>query len=498
MNLFRKIADWFRHLFNRYEGAQFNPSRSMVQSAYGDARFDASASTRKELARKARYFEQNNAIVNRLADLFECYTVGTGLVLTPSSSEPDWNQKAKEWWDGWCANCDLTSRASFGTIQSLAARTWFIDGECFIPLTRGESGRPRIQLLEGHLCATPDQLAAQEGKTICDGVVLQPNGRPAAYYFGKQDGNQIVFGAPANADFIVHVFEPSRAGMYRGLTFLYPVINDLHDLDDLQLLEMQAAKQHAEVSRVITTENGEWNAAAMRRAAVNTGSGGDSKGSSNDRTEHYQNIYGAKTMVLKRGDDMKLLASARPSVVTQQYWDSLTAKVCAGVGIPAVLVFPESMQGTVYRGALDSANAFFRARSAVLASAFERIYVYAMGWAVRNERALADPPADWARVSIRPPRAVNVDVGRNSSAMIAELEARTTNYELIYAPLGLDWREEFRKLKEQQDYAASIGLDLGQPAAPAPMPQAPPPKPEPAPPQNLAVTVEPPAPTHPD
>lgn len=480
MNFLRKAWSWLTGIFARYEGATHNPSRSRLSGAYGDARFDASAATRKELARKARYFERNNAIVNRMADIFESYTIGTGLVLTPSSSDPEWNQKAMEWWQGWERNCDLTSRASFATIQGLAARTWFIDGECFIPLVKGESGRPRIQLLEGHTCATPDKLANQEGKTICDGVVLEPNGRPAAYYIGEQDGNQLIFKAPKPAEYMVHIFEPSRPGMYRGLPFLYPVMNDLHDLDDLQILEMQAAKQHAEISLAIYTESGELNPAAMRRQSVNTGASGNSAGSANERAKYYEDIFGSRAKVFKRGDKVEMLDSKRPSVVSREHWEYLARKVCVGTGIEYVLVFPESMQGTVYRGALDAANAFFRARSAVLASAFERVYAYAMGWARYNEPTLRDPPADWWKVSIRPPRAVNVDVGRNSQAMIAELQARTTNYERIFAPLGLDWREEFRKLKEQQDYAREIGLELGEPAAPAAKPDEKPAEPEPA------------------
>jgi hypothetical protein len=54
--------------------------------------------------------------------------------------------------------------------------------------------------------------------------------------------------------------------------------------------------------------------------------------------------------------------------------------------------------------------------------------------------------------------------------MLAELEVNATNYEMIYGPLGLDWREQFRKRAEQEKYARELGLQLGakpKPAEPA-------------------------------
>jgi capsid protein len=394
--------------------------------------------------------------------------------LTPSSSDPAWNAAAADWWKGWCENADLTSRASFGTILALASRSWFIDGESFILLTRGESNRPRIQLIEGHLVNTPDQFAEYEGKSICDGVALDKNGRPVGYWVGSDsDGKQMIYKGTTPADFVAHVMEPSRPGMHRGLSMLYPVINDLQDLEELHMLEMQSAKDHAAVSRTIETASGELDAVDLRRQEFSTGSGGNSGGSQNTRNLHYESIFGSSVKVLKRGDKMTLLASQRPSVVTQDYWKYRTEMVCSGVGIPYVLVFPDSMQGTVYRGALDTAAAFFAARSQVMQDVARRIYTYVMGWARYNVPELRDAPADWSRVSIRAPRAVNVDVGRNSSAMLAELEKGATNYEAIYGPLGLDWREEFVKLKEQQDFAKSIGLTLDPAAAAQPMQSAP-------------------------
>jgi capsid protein len=144
--------------------------------------------------------------------------------------------------------------------------------------------------------------------------------------------------------------------------------------------------------------------------------------------------------------------SDRPSVNMRDYWRQLTEKVCAGVGIPYVLVFPESMQGTVYRGALDMSAVWFRARHAVMASAARRIWEYVMEYAIRVDPTLADSPDDWYEVAIQAPRAPNVDVGRNSAAQLAELEAGLTTYDEAYGARGIDWRSALEAKAQQAKF----------------------------------------------
>lgn len=446
----------------RYEGATYSTRRSYIPASVQSARFDANSSTRIELLRKARYFERNSPIVNRLADLFEAYTVGTGLQVNPASADADWNARAKSWWEGWCQYPDLTSRQSFGTLQGLIARTWFIDGESFVLFTRGQSNRPRLQLLEGHLVATPPELAAQEGKTVIDGVAVDGNGRPVSYYVAEDRGSdQKRTYTPRPADFVHHLFEPSRPGQMRGLSFLHPVINTLHDLDDMQILETDAAREHASVAKIIKTASGEYSDEDAVRGTQTTGVDGRTK------ADYYRDVIDASVKVLQTGDEYNLISSNRPSVVTQDFWRYLTEAVCAGVGIPYVMVYPDSMQGTVYRGALDMANSFFRARSMVIADAVRRIWAYVIGAARYTERELVDAPPDWANITIQSPRATNVDVGRNSAARLAELQAGATTYRQHYGELGLDWEDQFAQVARERARMAELGIATAQPSQPS-------------------------------
>lgn len=422
----------------RYEGAFSTFLRSLVPGAVQDARLDASEATRVELTRKARYWEKNSAYVQRMGDLFEQYTVGQGIQFFPATSDEAFNTAAAEYWRKWKPFADLSSLQGFDTLQGVVARGFFIDGGSFILKTYGGSNPPfpRIQIIEGHRCKSPRNPPSDA--VIVDGVEIDANGRPIAYHFETVDPktNRATY-RRIPAEFIVHVFEPGRAGQYREIPFLSSVLNDLNDLDDLQRLEMQAAKDAAATTNVIKTQTGEVDDEDIIRET-------DAAPDGVSRENYYKAVFGAEAKVLKWGDDMQQFRIERPSAATSGYWDTILRKICAGTGIPKELVLAESMQGTTLRSVLDMANTFFRMRSAVLCEKFGAVYAYVIQTGIANGD-LPNPPQDWDRYTARAPRAVNVDIGRDSAARIAEFKLGMTTLQEIGADDGADWIDRLRQ-----------------------------------------------------
>jgi capsid protein len=460
MGILQTIANkLFPAPVNKYEGAGQSLRRSYLDTSYTSARFDVTSSTRQAIVRKSRFFEQNNAVLNRLGDLFESYTVGSSFSVQPASSDPAWNLKAKKWFDVWSRYPDIGSRQSFGTMMSQSARGWFFDGESFILLTKGESGKPRLQIIEAQSIATP--VGMESDLTVFDGIRFDPKtGRAISYFIGseKTQGN-LTDVRSIGSDSVVHIYEPNRPGQLRGLPFVSAVINDLHDLDDLQKLEMEACKLGASVAQIVKTVSGEVQASSLR-------SGGISQTTQNTAENYYEQVFGSSVKVLKNGDSFEQFATERPGVNMREYWRQLTEKVCAGVGIPYVLVYPESMQGTVYRGALDMSAVWFKSRHQVMSSAARRIYEYVMEYAIKSDPALNDAPSDWYEVAITAPRSPNVDVGRNSAAQLAELEAGILTYDEVYGARGLDWRSALEAKAQQalfvRQLADKYGVDVSE------------------------------------
>lgn len=446
---------------NRYEGGQRGGvRRSYIPAFVQDQRFDADTSTRQELVRKSRYFERNNSLVNKWADLYEQFTVGpTGLQLIPDSKDDEWNERASEVWDEMVEEAELGTQFSLADSQIIGARTEFIDGEYFMLKTRGgtKPRRPRVQLFEGHRVATPGKLWDQEGKNIYDGIQVDPKtGLPQQYWIATSFEDSGSF-EPIASSSVIHVFSPSRIGQLRGLPYVYPVINDLHDLDDLQILEMDAAKSHAQIANVVTNEFGESTDEQLRKQRFNiTNQPNENSGTTEtlEREKYYRTVLGSRTVYVRQGDKVEQPRTERPAIVTQNYWDYLASKACAGVGISKLLVYPWSIQGTVARADFDIANSFFRSRSRLHAWAGIQVYRYFMDWAIYNDLRVVDPPADWRRVTVRPPRAVNVDVGRNSTALLNEVKARLRTRRDAWAELGMDWRAQERQLDTEERYIA--------------------------------------------
>jgi capsid protein len=246
-------------------------------------------------------------------------------------------------------------------------------------------------------------------------------------------------------------------------------VADILDLQELQSLEMSAAKDAAHTSKVIKTEQGELTAQQVI---------GDYNASTDSETaKHYQEVLGANSVVLRPGDTFEQFASSRPSVAVQSFWDHVGKRIAAGMGLPLEILIMSSLQGTMTRAALDMANGYFRCRSANLAEACGRVWEYVIGNSVALRR---NRPGDWRKIRYTPPRAINVDVGRNSAALINEWRVGFRTLENISAEMGLDWREIIDQRAEEASYAAakesSSGLPPGtllnvsQPGAPAPQP----------------------------
>ena len=420
---------------------------------------------RLEILRKSRYFEKNSGLGPALAETYQEYTVGPyGPMLTPATRDDEWNQRTSDWIAEWYPLADVTSRQGYGGLMGEAAWCTFWDGGCFLLKTSGENrAHPRLQLIEAHRVATPPSMFDQEGATIVNGVKLDASRRrPAGYYIREGDDENYTF---RTSNEVIHIFERYRPSQFREVPMLAPVLNYLHDFDDLFRFEMMAAKDAAEKSIIVKNASGEANRRDSLRNLYAATPGSKTETKPDDwktRTEYYKKAGWAKTLFMKMGEDVTQFKSERPSVSTQWFFDYIATQVCMGVGIPKMLVMPWSIQGTIGRGEYERARNYFLSRFTTFQSVAQQIYWFIIGVARFSDPRIADAPADWTKVVIRPPRTVNVDVGRNSAATIADLDANLTTLEEQFAMRGLDWREQTRQRIREETFidaeCAKVGL----------------------------------------
>jgi lambda family phage portal protein len=427
----------------RYEAAWWSANRTWLYSYNQDAQQDVNSWQRREVMRRVRWFEKNNWLAQKILDLIETNVVGTGVNPTPCSGDEEWNQAALAAWNRWVEYADLGGRLNFYQIEAIAARAMAVDGEVFLHLTEDPvSKRPRVQLIESHQVTSgafeyPDNI---KGSTIdADGVLVDKlTGKPEYYVVQIGDGEKARL---IKAENMVHLFEPSRAGQYRGMSLFHAACNTLHDLDDLQTYEMIAAKDASEKSVIIKTASGE-----APDAIIGNGQLSEMQpAQEGDKVAFYQKAFGGKNLVLQTGDEAKQFESNRPSPAMREFWEYLMRNACRAVGVSAaaVLDYEGNWGGASLRGAIVSDNRFYEVRTNALFSGLNRVWRHVIGSDIQTgfTPELKNAPAKWDCVRWQPPRRSSVDIGRDSNALINELRSGIRTYRDALGEQGGDWRE---------------------------------------------------------
>ncbi len=445
-----------------HESAQrYSPDRGRMPGLDRDAHLDLTQWDVAEQRRKAKYFEANTDLVPAMASVFEQYTVGSsGLRIAAASSSPEYNAIANEILSEWWDFAEINSPRNFSETLSLCAWTWFVQGEVFLLKTFGESYFPRIQVIEPHRVYS-DRFG--DNDRIIDGIEVNKNGRPIAYHVatGLDASETRRIQAPA----IVHICEPSRSGQLRCGPMFSNVMGKLQDLEQIQRNYMRASKISSGLSAIFKTRDKQIPADTARANRMSVSARTNTNvATTENRERNVRAAAGAEILALFPDEEILFPQNNNPTSQQQDFVDRLVAQVCIGAGIPPQLVVPKSLQGTVTRADLDRSAAMFRMRSGVLQKAARNVRNWVMDDAHNYDKRLAgvEIPKDWYKCTVRPPRQVNVDVGRNSSALIAEYSAGFRTLESITMELG-EYEDEViesraKTARKIQDAAKKYGV----------------------------------------
>jgi hypothetical protein len=448
-------------VFNRFEAVVYRwGERSWLGQSYQDARLDVDSASRKELQRRHRYWVVNSPIVNWIRSLFIQFSVGIeGLKVTPNSADEAWNVSRQTSWDAWCRAPEITSRLNLGQVCIQWAGALFDDGEIFVHKI-SDRGMPKIESIEAHRVETPLDKRTEEGKTIFDGISVDSNGLPVVYWVRDAFDQHAYTAIPAKE--IIHIFKARRPGQMRGIPEGFSGMNTLHDYEDLQMLEMQAAKLASAIGNVETNPTGEIDINATRRSRLSISSTNAAGGLvMKNADQFYKVTLGSQHIALKAGDSLKQFQVDRPSVSQQMHWDILLNSICCSYCVPKLLVVPYSVQGTEIRAVLDTYAYSSRINFELVAIALRDIYEWQTRWAVQFDRTMdGTKPQNFLDSIIRPPRAPNVDIGYTAQARQLELQAGTMTIQDIYAERQQDWRQQMRQIAETRAYVKQLAKEF--------------------------------------
>jgi hypothetical protein len=463
--------------------------QSWIPAVIQDARWDFNYVTRRELMRKARFIAQNTTIARRIMEVDEVFTVGSnGLHVDSLATDEDWRDRAMNVWLELAASCGIEGQ-SLTDLVKVGFKTERTDGEAFFIKTRrpwtaqelerrGQTGdsrrvvgsRPCLQAVESHRVETPFNKWNDGGlEGILDGVIVKKiklsdgterqvkDGFWIRNSIGNFETEDTWTAYPLDA--VMQIGDSYRVNEWRHVSAFQTACLDCVDLKDLLDVEMLAAKDGAETSKVLTTASGEQSAAQSikqqlnpllrNQAFVNDGK------EWNERLEIYNKVLGRKTVSIRPGEKYEQFRNERPSVTSREHWLFRISLVCAGLGVSVLLVFPDfsdNRQGTAVRAELDIADELFKARQRKWKQFYRDTWEYLMGWAIKNDLRVADPPANWREIEVHSPRACNVDVGNNAQADQAALADGRLTYATYYGRQGKSWRRELSQVKIEQDF----------------------------------------------
>jgi lambda family phage portal protein len=466
VNIRGKIADWISggelsRIQARYEAAWWSVNRSYLPGFINNARDDINTMSRQEILRRVRYFEKNSNTMQKALAILRTNVIGTGINPTPISKDEAWNQEALAWWCEWSDVADITGQSDIPGLQTIAYDGQNIDGDHGIELMFNQFGRPALNCIECHRIGSASvdtQQMEKAGFKVFDGVMVNRSTfQPAAYLVQ----NEFEAGSftPIEASRFVHFFTKKRAGQYRGISLFASAVLDLHDLDDLQKFEMVAAKDAASISKIIQSAAGSYvpdgpGIGASLRPGTN---GGDPSA----RVAYYKQNFAGETKYTYPGDKYEQFQNTRPSAATNGFWDRLENKFAQGSGLSyaALVDYKGNWGGATLRAALSADNRLFTLRTTEQARAWQKVWEFAIGWAMDRGELRKNP--EYRKVRWHPPRRTTVDVGNESASMLAELMAGVQTYEGIYGELGDDWRDRLEQRAKEEQFLQQLAAKYG-------------------------------------
>lgn len=431
---------------NGYEAAKSSPARSNISLTVQNAKKDINKFTRHELLRKARYLYRNSPIIRGLIERLVTYCIGTGLHPTPNTSDTDWNDRALKAWKGWASQPDLESRLPFSVIQTVLFRSMLVDGDIFSLLTFGDSGRPRIQLVESQDITHNNRAKGDDP----DGVLLNEiSGRPEAYLWKGEER--------ISSDTIVQHYIPERPGQHRGVTLLAAIINTAHDIDDILALEKAGVKEACSKTDVVETASGELPSNDYIGKSYTS-----SSSSTSDETvdRYYRESFGPEAKVLRKGDKFNQYQNTRPGTAWQGFMEFLSQLICLGAGLPPSLLLGTKVGGADTRRELATAQRVIDMWQQMFSAQLQRIYEYVIQDEI-DAGYLPGAPKDWRSVEWQCPAKITVDSGRDQQQDREDVKAGLLSRREYFGRYGQDWKEQLTQCGDEAKFISDLAKNLG-------------------------------------
>ncbi len=439
----------------------------------------AEAREREKIAIRAMDLEADDPHVSGLIESMNINTVGIGY--TPQSRirvdqvpatgrEIGVLQRQAEWnFTVWSQEADIQGTKHFNDILLLADRCMLVRGEYLVLprmiKRRGRTFSLALQVIDPLRLRTPSD--KQKNENIIDGVEVDRNGRPVAYWIQKTAASR--FADLSSKNFVrirawkghrpqvLHGFIQKDPDQYRGYVFFAPAMKFFRDLSDHLDAEL--------VSNIVTSAAALFIATPDPTQAAMAAAGGASEYLASIRGERYEEIIPGAVYYGNPGEKPEVIDHNRPGRNFVPFVETIlrAAAACGGIPYEVAVRKYDQMNYSSARAALLDAWRVFRHRQD-----WECRHLAQPCWEMVQEEAFlrgmfecpefythrkAYCQAQWipqARGHVDPVKEIQ-------AAILARRNNLRSTADLV-SEMGGDWEATFEQIAKENARAGQLGL----------------------------------------
>lgn len=396
-----------------------------------------------------------------------------------------WEKSAEREFSLFGKTCDFTRSQHFGEMQRLVLRSVLESGDIFVVRRfrrdPGDSFGTKLQLIEADRVCNPNRAA--DTFDCMAGIELDGSGIPTGCHIADRHPDDLTGGKPVSwtkvpfrgpqgDPLVVHLFDRLRPDQLRGVPYLAPVIEAIHQLGKYTEAEVRAAVISGMFTAFIKTDplsDGE-------PAPIGTDS--SEAGVSDPNREIALEDAGA-IVELDVGQSVDIANPGRPNPAFDAFVTSASRQIGVALELPFELLIKHfTASYSASRAALEMAWQFFRRMRAWLSRRFCQIaYEWAIEEAIAAGRMAA--PGFFANPLIRQaylgaewigPARINLDPKKEAEADSIDIDLGTkTRDQVITERTGGTFERKNAQLKKEEAMRRDAGLGA------APVKKAPPP-----------------------
>lgn len=441
----------------RWEGAEHTRQRARGNRALESVDWGVNYGVREGMLSEARNLEQTFAICRRINRQYANHCVGS-CRMKWHTGDSNINRIYHDAFETWKAICDVQRRHTFQKLTKIAVCRTIVDGRTFGQLDR-RNGFLQIQPVEGDRVSS-DGIFNADRPGLVSGIGLDANGG-AAYMRVWERSLYGAFQNPQNIPAVqmVHVFDTDRFDSISGVTGYNTVLNTVRDLLETAKAERLSAKRNSKLALLVKTIMGGATGSPLFDNANGASAGNSAPEGKVQQVSDIADVYTFP------GEDIHSHTSERPSDGWRWLMEWMVREIAAGLDLPFGVVWHMSgLGGPAVRFEINQANRTFMA---FLKNVLEPMWFRPIvgGWITleMNEGRLPFHPA-WYKFQCPRPKAITIDLGRDSKAGIAENAAGLSTATDWYVEDDMDFEEQTDRLVYEAKYreASRLGIPIEQ------------------------------------